>query len=134
MESVNHAPFHVNGNEIIVHVICGIAWNLENALLEADIALKQAKKNRRDYVVNKESANIKQELQKTGVDQRVIMRIEEGHLGVGIGAYVAALWAMGLHQDVSYLASPQRDQEGQTLAAARRGDRVRPATELDDEF
>jgi len=72
--------------------------------------------------------------QKTGVDRRVIMRIEEGHLGVGIGAYVAALWAMGLHQDVSYLASPQRDQEGQTLAAARRGDRVRPATELDDEF
>jgi transcriptional regulator with XRE-family HTH domain len=72
--------------------------------------------------------------QKAGVDRRVIMRIEKGHMGVGIGAFVAALWAMGLHHDVADLASPQRDQEGQTLAAARHGDRVRPAAELDDDF
>ncbi len=71
---------------------------------------------------------------KAGVTRRVIIRIEEGHLGVGIGAYVAALWAMGLHQNVADVASPERDVEGQTLAAARLGKRVRPATELDDEF
>ena len=71
---------------------------------------------------------------KAGLSRRVIIRIEEGHLGVGIGAYVAALWAMGLHQDVVDLASPERDLEGQTLAAARRHERVRPSTELDDEF
>lgn len=71
---------------------------------------------------------------KAGVTRRVIIRIEEGHLGVGIGAYVAALWALGLHQDVTDLASPERDLEGQTLAAARLGQRVRPKTELDDEF
>ena len=71
---------------------------------------------------------------KAGVTRRVIIRIEEGQLGVGIGAYVAALWAMGLHQDVGELASPERDVEGQTLAAARLGERVRPATQLDDEF
>ena len=71
---------------------------------------------------------------KAGVSRQVIIRIEGGHLGVGMGAYVAALWAMGLHQDVADLASPERDLEGQTLAAARRGRRVRPATELDDEF
>jgi hypothetical protein len=53
---------------------------------------------------------------------------------VGIGAYVAVLWAMGLHQDVADLASPERDLEGQTLAAARLGERVRPKTEFDDEF
>jgi transcriptional regulator with XRE-family HTH domain len=71
---------------------------------------------------------------KAGVTRRVIMRIEDGRLGVGIGAYVAVLWAMGLHQDVADLASPERDLEGQTLAAARLGERVRPKTEFDDEF
>jgi transcriptional regulator with XRE-family HTH domain len=71
---------------------------------------------------------------KAGVTRRVIIRIEEGQLGVGIGAYVAALWAMGLHQDLADVASPNRDVEGQTLAAARLGERVRPITELDDEF
>jgi hypothetical protein len=41
---------------------------------------------------------------------------------------------MGLHHDISKLASPERDIEGQTLAAARLGERIRPVTELDDEF
>jgi transcriptional regulator with XRE-family HTH domain len=71
---------------------------------------------------------------KAGVDRRVIRAIEEGGVGVGIGAYVAALWAMGLHPDVADLASAERDVEGQTLAAARLGERVRLASELDDEF
>ncbi len=58
-------PFYVNESEIAVHVTCGIAWNVEkNGLLEADIALKQAKKNRQEYVVNKESSNIMLELEK----------------------------------------------------------------------
>lgn len=71
---------------------------------------------------------------KAGVSRQVIIRVEAGHLGVGIGAYVAALWAMGIHEDVGNLAGPERDLEGQTLAAARLGKRVRPATEGDDEF
>jgi len=71
---------------------------------------------------------------KAGVTRRVIIRIEAGHLGVGIGAYVAALWAMGLHQEVGEVASLERDVEGRTLAAARMGERVRPSTDLDDEF
>src|SRR5688572_13925474 len=71
---------------------------------------------------------------RAGVTRGVIVRLEAGQLGVGVGAYVAALWAMGLHQDVAELGSPARDLEGQTLAAARLGQRVRPATEFDDEF
>jgi len=71
---------------------------------------------------------------KAGVSRRVIIRIEAGHLGVGIGAYVAALWALGLHQEIAELASLERDLEGQTLAAARRGKRVRLSTGLDDRF
>lgn len=71
---------------------------------------------------------------KAGVSRQVIIRIEDGHLGVGIGAYVAALWAMGLHEDVANVASTERDSEGQTLAAARLGQRVRHRTGGDDEF
>ena len=71
---------------------------------------------------------------RAGLDRQVIGRIEAGNLGVGIGAYVAALWAMGLHHDVGDLAAADRDREGQTLRAARRGARVRPPTDLDDEF
>lgn len=71
---------------------------------------------------------------KAGVSRPVVIRIENGHLGVGIGAYVAVLWAMGLHRDIAELASPERDLEGQTLAAARLSKRVRPTTEPDDDF
>lgn len=71
---------------------------------------------------------------KAGVTRGVIIRVEAGHLGVGIGAYVAALWALGLHHEVAELASPERDLEGQTLAAAHRGERVRLPTGLDDKF
>ena len=71
---------------------------------------------------------------KAGVSRPVVIRIESGHLGVGIGAYVAVLWAMGLHRDIAELASAERDLEGQTLAAARLGKRVRPSTERDDDF
>jgi len=72
--------------------------------------------------------------EKAGVSRQVIIRMEDGHLGVGIGAYVAALWAMGLHEDVAKLASSERDLEGQTLAAARLGQRVRHGAGVDDEF
>lgn len=71
---------------------------------------------------------------KAGVDRRVIIAIEAGQPGVTIASYVAALWALGLHRDVADLASAERDLEGQTLAASRLGQRVRPPTESDDDF
>ena len=64
-DCITRKPFYVNESEIAVHLTCGIAWNVEkNGLLEADIALKQAKKNRQEYVVNKESGNFMLELEK----------------------------------------------------------------------
>jgi transcriptional regulator with XRE-family HTH domain len=72
--------------------------------------------------------------EKAGVSRQVIIRIEGGHLGVGIGAYVGALWAMGLHADVGKLAGPEHDLEGQTLAAARLGRRVRHGEGTADDF
>ncbi|MDU9050308.1 MAG: EAL domain-containing protein [Candidatus Electrothrix sp. Rat3] len=64
-DCITRRPFYVNDSEIAVHVTCGVAWNVDNnGLLEADIALKQAKKNRQEYVVNKESGSIMLELEK----------------------------------------------------------------------
>jgi transcriptional regulator with XRE-family HTH domain len=71
---------------------------------------------------------------RAGLTRRVIMRIESGHLGVGMGAYVAALHALGLDRGIDDLASVSRDLEGQTLAAARGAKRVRPDRSLDDDF
>jgi transcriptional regulator with XRE-family HTH domain len=71
---------------------------------------------------------------KAGITRTTLRRVEAGALGTGIGAYVAVLWALGLHHGISELAAPHHDLEGQTLEAARRGERVRPARGLDDEF
>ncbi len=69
-----------------------------------------------------------------GITVQTLRRVESGSLGTGIGAYLAALWAMGLDSQVAELASPERDIEGQTLEAAGRGERVRPGGKLNDEF
>jgi PAS domain S-box-containing protein/diguanylate cyclase (GGDEF)-like protein len=64
-ECITRRPFYVNESEIAVHVTCGVSWNVKkNGLLEADIALKQAKKTRQEYVVNKESDSLMLELEK----------------------------------------------------------------------
>ena len=51
-----------------------------------------------------------------------------------MGAYVAALHALGLDHGIDELGSVARDPEGQTLAAARGAKRARPDGSLDDDF
>ncbi len=71
---------------------------------------------------------------KAGVSRPTIARVESGELGTSVGAYVAALWAMGLLDDLAEVAAPERDREGIALEAARRGERVRPDHGLSDDF
>lgn len=71
---------------------------------------------------------------KAGVTRKTVIAVEQGNLGTGIGAYVAVLWALGLHGDVSLLAAPERDLEGRTLEAARLPERAHPAGRLSDDF
>jgi transcriptional regulator with XRE-family HTH domain len=71
---------------------------------------------------------------RAGLTRGVIIRIEKGHLGVGIGAYVAALRALGLDRGIDELASVGNDLEGQTLAAVHGPKRARPDGSLDDDF
>ncbi len=71
---------------------------------------------------------------KAGITRTTLRRVEAGALGTGIGAYVAVLWALGLDGDLAAVAAPEGDLEGQTLEAARRGERVRLPTALSDDF
>lgn len=71
---------------------------------------------------------------RAGITRRTLFSVEHGAPGTGIGAYVAVLWALGLHHDVAQLAAPDRDAEGATLEAARQGKRARPPRSLDDDF
>lgn len=72
--------------------------------------------------------------EKAGVSRPTIARVESGHLGTSVGAYAAALWAMGLLEEFADVAAPERDREGMTLEAARRGERVRADRGLSDDF
>ncbi|HEU4455667.1 MAG TPA: helix-turn-helix domain-containing protein [Longimicrobium sp.] len=71
---------------------------------------------------------------KAGITRVTLAAIERGKLGTGIGAYVAVLWALGLHDDVALLAAPDRDLEGLTLEAARLPERARQSNKLSDDF
>ena len=47
-----------------------------------------------------------------------LQRIEAGDPGVGIGIYAAVLQALGLLEDMTWVAHVSRDTVGQALAAA----------------
>jgi transcriptional regulator with XRE-family HTH domain len=72
---------------------------------------------------------------KAGVTHVTLRRAERGRPTTGIGAYFAALWALGLDREIEDLASPDRDEEGKTLERAHMVKRVRrSAGELSDDF
>lgn len=72
---------------------------------------------------------------KAGVTPVTLRRVERGSPTTAIGAYFAALWALGLERELADIASPDRDEEGKTLERARAPERIRPrSAELDDNF
>ena len=71
---------------------------------------------------------------KAGISKETISRVEAGRITTSIGAYTAALWALGLHAGLADVGSPEFDFEGATLAAAKLGKRARPTRVLDDDF
>ena len=71
---------------------------------------------------------------RAGITRVTFARVEAGHPGTGLGAYLAVLWALGLDRDVAAVANVETDREGATLEAARLGRRVRPARRPDDDF
>lgn len=71
---------------------------------------------------------------KAGLSRPTIAKVERGNPGTSIEAYIAVLWAMGLHHSVVEVASIENDPEGATLLQARTAGPVRRARRADDDF
>ncbi len=54
-----------------------------------------------------------------GVSRFVVADMEKGKPSTGIAAYLGALWAFGLLEDMRAVANPDRDEEGKILERAR---------------
>lgn len=57
--------------------------------------------------------------QKIGVSRYALSDIEQGKPSTAIASYLGALWALGLLEDMRYVADPDHDIEGKTLEKAR---------------
>lgn len=71
---------------------------------------------------------------KIGTGARAVADAEKGKVSTGIAVYAALLWALDLLDQLDRVATPERDQEGQTLALSRERGRARSKTELSNDF
>jgi transcriptional regulator with XRE-family HTH domain len=72
--------------------------------------------------------------EKIGTGRRAVADAEKGKPSTGIAVYAAMLWALDLLDQLDQVATPERDEEGQTLALARERGRARPRTGLNNDF
>lgn len=72
--------------------------------------------------------------QRAGVSRSTMEAIERGELTTGIGAYVRALWALGLDQELDLVADPGLDRDGLALELSAQTKRVRVQTKVNDDF
>jgi len=71
---------------------------------------------------------------KLGLHRNVIARAEAGNPGVRIETYFSILWALGILDHVTDLASPERDIEGKQLALSHMRTRAGTNRTLDNDF
>ncbi len=71
---------------------------------------------------------------KAGINRNTLNALELGRPGIGLGAYVTVLWALGLDKTLDAVAHPDADLHGKTLEASRRPARVRKSQESKDEY
>ena len=57
--------------------------------------------------------------ERVGISRYVMSDIEKGKPTTAVAAYIGALWALGLTDDLRNVADPDRDMEGKALEGAR---------------
>jgi transcriptional regulator with XRE-family HTH domain len=72
--------------------------------------------------------------EKIGTGVRAVADAEHGKPSTGIAVYAALLWVLDLLGHMDDVATPERDEEGQTLALSRERARARPKAALDNDF
>jgi len=72
--------------------------------------------------------------QQIGRTRATVIALEQGSATTEIGAYVAALWALGLLQELDLVADPGLDRDGQALSFSAADKRVRLRQPLNNKF
>lgn len=72
--------------------------------------------------------------QKIGVTRQTIAEAERGKPSTAIAVYVGLLWALGLVDQLSAVASPLTDEEGAALARQHEPKRARTRESMDNDF
>jgi transcriptional regulator with XRE-family HTH domain len=62
---------------------------------------------------------------KIGTTRQAVAAAEHGKPSTGIAVYAGLLWAMGLVDQLSDVAAPDKDEEGEILARSREKTRAR---------
>ncbi len=57
--------------------------------------------------------------ERIGISRYLMSDVEKGKATSAIAAYIGALWALGLTEDLYLIADPSRDKEGQALEESR---------------
>jgi transcriptional regulator with XRE-family HTH domain len=69
-----------------------------------------------------------------GVERHTVADAEKGKPSTAVAVYAGLLWTLGLIDQLSAVADPATDNEGQTLALAREPKRAARAEVLDNDF
>ncbi len=72
--------------------------------------------------------------ERMGVERRTVSRLEGGSPGVGLGAFLAALWALDLWDTARDMADPAADAAGIFLERRRTPTRARRRKEKELDF
>jgi transcriptional regulator with XRE-family HTH domain len=62
---------------------------------------------------------------RAGISYVTMRAVEAGSLLTGLGAYLAAIWALGLEREFTTFLDPDRDSEGKQLELSRTPQRAR---------
>jgi transcriptional regulator with XRE-family HTH domain len=72
--------------------------------------------------------------ERVGISRRAMGEIEKGKATSAIVAYLGALWALGLLNQIRSVGDPDLDQEGKALENARSPSTAPKRQALDDDF
>jgi transcriptional regulator with XRE-family HTH domain len=72
--------------------------------------------------------------ERIGVDRRSVADAEKGKPSTSVAVYAAALWALGLIEQLAPVADPATDREGIALATQREPKRAPAREAFDNDF
>jgi transcriptional regulator with XRE-family HTH domain len=98
-----------------------------------EVALKRLGRNIRTARLRRR-LRIEDVAERMGASRFTVSDLEKGKPGVSAAAYFGALWALGLIEQASELADPDRDEEGKVLESARQPTQAPRRRTLDNDF